>query len=150
VARPIFGIIADRYLGAINTYGLNSIALGIMAFGWTGVHGRTQMYIYSGVMGFVNGAAQGVFPGATSSLVTDVSKMGTWVGMVFAICGFATLAGPPTMGAIIDASGGAYTWAQLWAGLVIIIGSAAVLVSSRMVGKRKAKGSTKGKFFLKA
>jgi hypothetical protein len=79
-ARPIFGIIADRYLGPINTYSLNSIALGIMAFGWTGVHTRTDMYVFSCVMGFVNGASQGVFPGATSSLVTDVSNMGTWVG----------------------------------------------------------------------
>jgi MCP family monocarboxylic acid transporter-like MFS transporter 3 len=150
VARPIFGLIADRYLGPINTFGLNSMALGAMAFAWTGVRTRADMYAFSCVMGFVNGAAQGVFPGAASSLVPDVSKLGSWVGMVFAICGFATLAGPPTMGAIVDASGGVYTWAQIWAGIVIIIGSLALLVAARMVGVRKLKGNAKGKFFIKA
>lgn len=71
---------ADKYLGAINTFGINSLALGVMGFGWIGVHKRAEMYIYSSVMGFFNGAAQGVFPGAASTLVDDVSKMGTWVG----------------------------------------------------------------------
>ncbi|KAI1378223.1 MFS general substrate transporter [Hypoxylon crocopeplum] len=137
-ARPLFGYIADRYVGPVNTFGLNCIALGIMAFGWIGVRKRADMYAYSVVMGFVNGAAQGIFSSAASSFVEDVRKMGTWIGMVFAICGFATLAGPPTMGAIIDASGGKYIWAQLWAGSTIVIGGLLILVTSMtMMGKPK-------------
>ena len=66
-ARPIFGFVADRYLGPINTYGMSALSLGILAFGWVGVATRRDMYGFSIVMGFVNGAAQGVFPGATSS-----------------------------------------------------------------------------------
>lgn len=50
VARPIFGQIADRYLGPINTYGLNGLALAIMAFAWAGVRSRTEMYVYSCVV----------------------------------------------------------------------------------------------------
>ncbi|KAI1082296.1 major facilitator superfamily domain-containing protein [Whalleya microplaca] len=138
-ARPIFGFLADRYTGPINTYGFNSAALGIVAFGWIGVHKRPDMYVYAVVTGFVNGAGQGVFPGALSSLVTDISKMGTWIGMVFALCGIAVLAGPPTMGGIIDASGGSYLWAQIWAGLVIIVGSSMVLFTSWLVGGRQQK-----------
>ncbi|KAI2469253.1 MFS general substrate transporter [Annulohypoxylon bovei var. microspora] len=138
-ARPIFGIIADRYVGPVNTFGLNCIALGIMAFGWIGVHTRSDMYAYSVVMGFVNGAAQGIFSSAVSSFVTDVRKMGTWIGMVFALCGFATLAGPPTMGAIIDASGGRYIWGQLWAGLTIVIGGLLILTSSRLIAKDRGE-----------
>ncbi|KAI0887365.1 MFS general substrate transporter [Annulohypoxylon maeteangense] len=134
-ARPIFGVIADRYAGPVNTFGINCIALGIMAFGWIGVHTRSDMYAYSVVMGFVNGGAQGIFSSAVSSFVKDVTKMGTWIGMAFALCGFATLAGPPTMGAIIDASGGRYIWGQLWAGLTIVIGGIFILASSRLVVK---------------
>ena len=66
-ARPIFGFVADRYLGPVNTYGMSALSLGILAFGWVGVATRRDMYGFSIVMGFVNGAAQGVFPGATSS-----------------------------------------------------------------------------------
>ncbi|KAI0014090.1 major facilitator superfamily domain-containing protein [Xylariaceae sp. FL0662B] len=135
-ARPVFGFLADRYTGPINTYGFNSAALGIVAFGWIGARTRVHMYVYATVTGFVNGASQGVFPGALSSLVTDVTKMGTWIGMVFALCGVSVLAGPPLMGEIIDADGGRYLWAQVWAGLVIIIGSAMVLFTSWLVGWR--------------
>ncbi|KAI2630996.1 MFS general substrate transporter [Hypoxylon sp. NC1633] len=135
-ARPIFGFVADRYIGPVNTFGFSCLALGIMAFGWVGVHKRADMYAYSVVMGFINGAAQGIFSSAVSSFVPDVTKMGTWIGMVFALCGFATLSGPPTMGAIIDASGGKYIWAQIWAGSTIILGGLIILVTARtVVGK---------------
>ncbi|KAI5928567.1 major facilitator superfamily domain-containing protein [Camillea tinctor] len=138
-SRPLFGFLADRYTGPINTFGLNCIGLGVLAFGWTGVHKRADMYAYSVVMGFVNGAAQGVFPGATSSLMRDVTRLGTWVGMVFAICGFATLAGPPVMGAIIDHNGGSYLWAQIWAALVIMLGGIFLLASAWLVGTKGTK-----------
>ncbi|KAI0145699.1 MFS general substrate transporter [Hypoxylon sp. NC0597] len=140
-ARPIFGYIADRYVGPVTTFGLNCIALGIMAFGWMGVHKRADMYAYSVVMGFVNGAAQGLFSSAVSTFVQDVRKMGTWIGMVFALCGFATLAGPPTMGAIIDASNGKYIWGQLWAGTTIVIGGCLILVTTRISAGRSRKTS---------
>ncbi|OTB08590.1 hypothetical protein M426DRAFT_51561 [Hypoxylon sp. CI-4A] len=138
-ARPIFGFIADRYVGPVNTFGLNCLALGVMAFGWIGVRKRADMYAYSVVMGFVNGAAQGIFSSAASSFVPDITKMGTWIGMAFAVCGFATLAGPPTMGAIIDASNGKYIWAQIWAGSTIIIGGLIVLATSGFLAMRKGK-----------
>ncbi|KAI5867982.1 MFS general substrate transporter [Durotheca rogersii] len=133
-ARPIFGIIADRYLGAVTTFGCNTVALGVMAFSWIGVTSGSAMYAYSVVMGFVNGAAQGIVSSAVSSFVKDVAKMGTWMGMVFGLGGFATLAGPPAMGAIIDASGGSYLWGQVWAGTLIVTGGVTVLVSARLLG----------------
>ncbi|KAI0850941.1 MFS general substrate transporter [Daldinia vernicosa] len=140
-ARPIFGYIADRYVGPVNTYGLNCFALGIMAFGWIGIRNRASMYAYSVVMGFVNGGAQGIFSSAASSFVEDVGKMGTWIGMAFGLCGFATLAGPPTMGAIIDASGGKYIWGQIWAGSTIVIGGTIILATSRLVVRKSGKRS---------
>ncbi|XXH04655.1 hypothetical protein Hte_011073 [Hypoxylon texense] len=138
-ARPIFGYLADRYIGAVNTFGLSCIGLGIMAFGWMGVHKRADMYAYSVIMGFVNGAAQGIFSSAVSTFVHDVRKMGTWIGMAFALCGFATLAGPPTMGAIIDICGGKYLWAQLWVGVTIVAGGILILVSARLAKRKSDK-----------
>lgn len=138
-ARPLLGYVADRYIGPVNTFGLSCIALGIMAFGWMGVHTRADMYAYSVVMGFVNGAAQGIFSSAVSSFVQDVRKMGTWIGMAFALCGFATLAGPPTMGAIIDICDGEYLWAQLWVGITIVVGGTLILVSSRLAWRKSGK-----------
>ncbi len=46
--------------------------------------------------------------------------------MVCTVTAFATLAGPPTASAIIQGSGGTYTWAQLWAGAVMLVGAMVV------------------------
>ncbi|KAI1808445.1 MFS general substrate transporter [Daldinia bambusicola] len=142
-ARPFSGWVADHAIGPVVIYGLNCFALGIAAFGWIGVRQKPHMYAYSALMGFVNGAVQGIFTSAASSFVQDVRKMGTWIGMAFAICGFATLAGPPTMGAIIDASGGNYLYAQIWAGSTIIVGSSIILLASRLQARNSAKSGAK-------
>ncbi|KAH9904550.1 major facilitator superfamily domain-containing protein [Xylariomycetidae sp. FL2044] len=144
VSRPIAGVVADRHLGALTAFGVNSLLLGAAAFGWIGATGRVGTWVYATLMGFLNGAAVGVFPGAAASLVPDVAKIGTWVGMSNTLVGLGTLAGPPAMGAIIDASGGSYLGAQLFAGLIIFIGAFFVLMSAWLVG---VKG--KGKLWCK-
>jgi MFS family permease len=121
--RPVVGYLADRHVGPINLYAFQTFVLGCMIFAWTGVTTPTGMYVFSAFFGLANGAAQGVFGGALASLTKDPRKMGTRFGMVCTLAGFATLAGPPTAGAIIDKSGGRYLWAQIWAGLVIVLGS---------------------------
>lgn len=70
--------------------------------------------------------------------------------MIYAICGIATLAGPPTIGAIIDASAGDYIWAQICLGTVIVIGSVSSLVTARMVGKRRSQENLSSGWFYKA
>ncbi|KAK4104153.1 MFS general substrate transporter [Parathielavia hyrcaniae] len=126
-SRPLVGFLADRYLGPINMYAFHVLVLGCMLFAWTGVTTRTGMYVFSVFFGLANGAAQGLFTCSLASLTKDPRKMGTRYGMVCTIIAFASLAGPPTAGAIIDKSGGQYVWAQVWAGLVIALGSVALV-----------------------
>lgn len=139
-SRPVVGYVADRYLGPINTFTLMTFILGCMEFAWMGVKTRTGMYIFSVFFGLSNGAAQGVFVGALASLTADPQKMGTRFGMIATLSGFASLAGPPTAGAIIDRSGGQYLWAQVWGGVVIIAGSL-TLALARMAKAGKAWGA---------
>jgi len=115
------GYVADRWVGPINMYTLMTLLLGIVSFTWLGVSSRVGMYVFAVFFGISNGAAQGVFVGSLASLTKDPRKMGTRFGMVCTTVAFATLAGPPTAGAIIDRSGGEYLWAQIWAGLVIVL-----------------------------
>ncbi|KAL2140913.1 hypothetical protein VTI28DRAFT_3062 [Corynascus sepedonium] len=129
-SRPITGYLADRYFGPINLYTFQTLVLGCMIFAWTGVTTRTGMYVFSAFFGLAVGAAQGLFAGSLASLTKDPRKMGTRFGMVCTIVAFASLAGPPTAGAIIDKSGGRYLWAQIWAGLVIVLASL-VLAATR-------------------
>ncbi|KAJ0290511.1 hypothetical protein COL940_001029 [Colletotrichum noveboracense] len=139
-SRPVVGYVADRYLGPINTFMLTTFILGCMEFVWIGVKTRTGMYIFSVFFGLSNGAAQGVFVGALASLTADPQKMGTRFGMIATLSGFASLAGPPTAGAIIDRSGGQYLGAQIWGGVVIIAGSLTV-GAARVAKAGKAWGA---------
>jgi MCP family monocarboxylic acid transporter-like MFS transporter 3 len=59
-------------------------------------------------------------------LTTDPSKLGVRFGMVCSILAFASLAGPPTAGALIESHTGGFLKAQIWAGAVTI--SAALFV----------------------
>jgi len=107
------------------------------------VEDRTGLYVYAVFLGLTNGVCQGMFLGSLASLTSDSRKMGTRTGMVHGIVGFATLAGPPVSfffghptwlfiankayskiaGAIIDGSGGRYMYAQIYAGLTILLAS---------------------------
>ena len=57
--------------------------------------------------------------------------MGTRFGMVQTISAFASLAGPPTAGAILDTSNGNFTYAQIWGGTVFLL--AAIITSGSRI-----------------
>ncbi|KAH6630875.1 major facilitator superfamily domain-containing protein [Chaetomium sp. MPI-SDFR-AT-0129] len=119
--RPVTGYLADRYFGPINLYAFQTLVMGCLIFAWTGVTTRTGMYVFAVFFGLAIGAAQGLYAGSLASLTKDPRKMGTRFGMVCTLVAFASLAGPPTAGAIIDKSGGRYLYAQAWAGSVIVL-----------------------------
>ncbi|KAH8674142.1 major facilitator superfamily domain-containing protein [Xylariales sp. PMI_506] len=122
-ARPVIGYFANEYIGPMNVYIVSNIVFSILTFSWIAVHDRAGMYIFCVFYGLANGVCQGMFLGSLASLTNDPQKMGTRMGMVHTIVAFATLAGPPTAGAIIDHSGGKYLYAQIWAGLLILVAS---------------------------
>ncbi|KAH8677820.1 major facilitator superfamily domain-containing protein [Xylariales sp. PMI_506] len=129
--RPILGWVADRYTGPVNAYILANLLMGIVIFVWIAIWTPSAMYAFAVIYGLVNGAVQGSFPGALSSLTKDPSKAGTRFGMVCTIVGFATLAGPPTAGQIIDSSHGKYLGAQIWAGSIIVLSAVLATVAKR-------------------
>ncbi|KAI0474216.1 MFS general substrate transporter [Xylaria cf. heliscus] len=122
-ARPIVGYIANYHTGPMNTYIVTVILFAIITLSWIAVHNPTGLYVYAVFLGLTNGVCQGMFLGSLASLTDDNRKMGTRIGMVHTIVAFATLAGPPIAGAIIDRSGGRFTYGQLYAGLTIIVAS---------------------------
>jgi MCP family monocarboxylic acid transporter-like MFS transporter 3 len=135
--RPIVGYLGDNYIGPINVYIIGLTCLSAVTFAWTAVKTRTALYIFCVFFGMTIGCAQGIFVGALASLTKDPQKMGTRYGMVTTLIGFATLAGPPTGGAIIGQSGGKYVWAQIWGGFVALLAAMAVAVARlNMTGMR--------------
>ncbi|KAI1655606.1 MFS general substrate transporter [Daldinia decipiens] len=136
-SRPIIGYLADTYLGPINAFILSTITLAAAFFAWIAINTPSTMYVFAIVFGITNNAAQGAFASGLASLTKDPVTMGTRFGMCCTILGFATVAGPPTAGAIIDYCGGQYLWAQVWAGLVTILGAATLAVARYKVSGAK-------------
>ena len=121
--RPFIGYGTDHWFGAVNTLITCVTFLGFMLYVWIAVKSTAGAYIWAVAYGIATGAAQGIFVGALASLTTDLSKIGTRFGMVCSILAFATLAGPPTAGALIQHDGGRFVYAQIWAGTVTVVGA---------------------------
>ncbi|KAI1747347.1 putative monocarboxylate permease [Xylaria castorea] len=122
--RPLLGLAADHYFGALPTLIVSTTLLAILLYIWLVIQNVTQLYVWSVFYGLATGATQGIFVGGLVSLTADPSKMGTRFGMVCSILGFATLAGPPLAGALIESENGGFSKAQIWSGTVTIAGAA--------------------------
>ncbi|KAI8961930.1 putative monocarboxylate permease [Daldinia sp. FL1419] len=118
--RPLLGFAADRYFGALSTLIIALSILGVLLYSWIAVRAVAGLYVWSVFYGLATGAAQGIFVAGLASLTTDLSKMGTRFGMVCSTSAFASLAGPPTAGALIQSENGGFTKAQVWAGTVTL------------------------------
>ncbi|KAI5862942.1 MFS general substrate transporter [Durotheca rogersii] len=136
-SRILIGYLSDAYLGPINAFILSALCVAVTFFSWIAIKTHSTMYAFAVVFGVTNSFAQGAFAGALASLTADPAKMGTRFGMCCTILGFATVAGPPTAGAIIDFCGGSYLWAQVWAGGVTVIGGATLGVARYWVSGAK-------------
>ncbi|MCJ1281871.1 hypothetical protein MMC26_001194 [Xylographa opegraphella] len=121
--RPLLGLLADRHLGPINTLIPSALFLGLVLYLWAAVHTRAGLYVFAVFYGLATGATQGIFVGALASLTKDLSKAGTRFGMVCSILAFATVAGPPIAGALVQRDGGGFLTAQMWGGTVVVLGS---------------------------
>ena len=129
--RAPLGYVADRWIGPINTLIPSAIVLGLMIYVWIGIKTRVAMYLFAVVYGLATGATQGIFVGSLASLTKDLSKTGTRFGMVCTFLAFATLAGPPIGGALIQREGRSFVGGQLWAGSATLVG-ALTLIAARV------------------
>lgn len=138
--RLIPAWLADRHFGPMNVLIPTALLSGVLIFSWIAVDSYSGIIAFVVVYGYVAAGVQSLFPATLSSLTTDLSKMGTKVGMVFTIYGLATLTGAPLAGALITGDGGRYLHGQVFGGVVMVCGSL-VLVAARTatVGRRLRK-----------
>ncbi|KAH6643227.1 putative monocarboxylate permease [Boeremia exigua] len=128
--RPLLGLVADRYFGSLPTLIASTTFLAIMLFVWISIRSVSSLYAFAVFYGIATGATQGMFVSGLASLTTDSSKLGVRFGMVCSILAFASLAGPPTAGALIESDNGGFLKAQVWAGSVTICAALCVCVAN--------------------
>lgn len=140
-ARLVPGLIADKY-GPLNTVLPITWTLIVVTWCWIAVHTQAGLYAWVVIYGMNVSALQCLIPPTVAYLTTDMRMIGTRLGMVFSIMGFAGLSGPPIGGAIQSAMGGSFLGSQIWAAASSLV-CAIVLTMARMsnvrIRKRKAE-----------
>ncbi|KAL3599912.1 hypothetical protein FPOAC2_04140 [Fusarium poae] len=129
----VFGrMIANHYADTFGPLELlipSCLVAAIAMFSWIAVHTPTHAYVWTVFYGIIGGSILSLFPAGISSLTTDLSTRGAYIGMNFSIISFATLSGNPIAGAIITAMGGRYLGAQLFMGSSFIVGTAFIVAA---------------------
>jgi MFS family permease len=128
--RLLPNIIADKITGPLNLMLPLTFSTALVTYCWATVSTRGGVWIFAAAYGLIASGLQGLFPAVLSSLTTDLSKQGVRMGMGFTFVGIASATGPPLAGALIQAHGGGYLYAQMWAASSIFAGGC-VLVMAR-------------------
>ncbi|KAK2795011.1 hypothetical protein FQN52_006891 [Onygenales sp. PD_12] len=123
-------LLSDVLTGPLNALIPCTSVASILLFGWIGIKKVNELYAFACLYGFFAGGLQSLFPATVSSLTPDLNKTGVRFGMILSIVSFASLTGSPIAGALIQQRGGDYLYAQLFAGLSMMVGTA-VLVGVR-------------------
>ncbi|KAL4399415.1 membrane protein [Malassezia pachydermatis] len=138
--RIIPAIIADRYLGPVNTLIPAALLSGIVMGTWMAVDKLQGEWAFTIVYGFFSSGVMGLVPSALSSLTDDLSKLGIRMGMAFTILSLPALSGSPIAGKLVQNKNGSFEAAQTFGCVVFIVGTL-FLIGSRVSrhGLRLAK-----------
>ena len=120
--RLIPNYVADRFFRPITTMVAMTAVTALMIFCWPAVHSAAGLKVFAVVYGFSGAAIQSLFPASATSLTKDVKKTGVRLGMIFSVVSLASLTGPPISGALIQQANGKYLYAQIFAGVVMLVG----------------------------
>lgn len=141
--RLVPAYLADKYFDALTVLIPTVFGASVCIFAWAGVSSIPGQYVWIIFIGYFGAGIQSLFPSTIASLTRDLSKAGTRLGMIFAICSIPNLTGPPLAGRLISAAGGSYIGAQIWGGCCLLIGAcllfAARVARTRMLAQFEAE-----------
>ncbi|OTB00546.1 hypothetical protein M426DRAFT_324213 [Hypoxylon sp. CI-4A] len=123
-------LIANR-IGAIHTFFISITLAGITVFSWINTNTGAGNIAFACFFGFFSGGIVALPAVVLTSFTTDLSRLGTRLGMSSMLNGVASLIGTPIAGAILGATGN-YVGIQLFAGFLLMV-TAAFIAALRFV-----------------
>ncbi|KAL4780273.1 MFS general substrate transporter [Aspergillus varians] len=114
------GLLADRF-GSLNTIIPISLIATILAFAWIGIKNEAGTLVFAIIYGYASGAMVSLPPTILATITSDMSVLGTRMGMCFTFAGLGLLIGNPIAGALLDLElGHAVFWkAQLFVAMMV-------------------------------
>lgn len=122
IGRLLPSYLADRYVGVLNVFSPITVITGIIIICWMAVDSYGGLMAFVVIYGIFAAGVQALFPASVAALTDDPRKAGTRIGMSFTVVSFGCVVGPPISGALVEAADGDFRWAQLFCGLILILG----------------------------
>jgi hypothetical protein len=91
-----------------------AICVGVVLLGLIGVHNTAGIIVIAILFGFFSGIFVALPPVLFVALTEDKSKIGTRIGMGFAMCSAGALIGGPGGGGILGTNAADLNWTGLW------------------------------------
>jgi MFS family permease len=108
---------------------------------WLPAHSNAPLIVFSALYGFTSGCVFSIIPAMVASITSDLSKMGTRVGSLYAVSAVGALIGSPVAGAIVNRQGGKYEGLIVFSGVGLVVGTVLAIAARQVLvgGKIKAK-----------
>ncbi|THG98150.1 hypothetical protein EW026_g4001 [Hermanssonia centrifuga] len=134
--RTIPNILADHW-GPFNVMIPVTAISGCLIFAMFGATNEIGLVLFAIVYGFFSGGFVSIIAPASATFSKDVGEVGTRIGIMCFVSGFALLTGNPIAGVLLDPPN--YVWRRpiIFAGVTVLFGSFLLTVSRHMQAKRK-------------
>lgn len=132
------GIIADR-IGSVNTVIPISFSAAVLAFAWIGIRNEAGTIVFAILYGFASGAIVSLPPTILARLTSNMSILGTGMGMSFTFAGLGLLIGNPIAGALLDIEGRVFWKGQLFSAVMVVVGTG-LFLSLRILKWKQGEG----------
>ncbi|KAF8261435.1 major facilitator superfamily domain-containing protein [Lactarius quietus] len=134
-AASVFGrlaptALADR-IGTLNTIIPCTLICGALVLAWTAVRSTGGLIAFALLYGFFSGSFVSLPPSTLVALSSDLSKVGTRIGMSFSVSGIGVLVGSPVGGALLNLRTGHYVRMQVFCA-VSMFAACAMLAIARV------------------
>ncbi|KAJ5370752.1 Major facilitator superfamily domain general substrate transporter [Penicillium cataractarum] len=112
------GILAD-HIGSLNTIIPISFIAAVLAFAWIGIRNEAGTIVFAILYGFASGAIVSLPATILARLTSNMSILGTRMGMSFTFAGLGLLIGNPIAGALR----GVFWKGQLFSAVMVAVGT---------------------------
>ena len=140
LGRLLPNALADK-VGAFNLLIPSAAISGVLMLCMMAVHSKGAVIVMAVLSGFFSGALIGLPPVCLAILTPDKSRLGTRIGMAYAIIALGVLASGPGGGAILGS--GELHWNSIWTFCGVLTTTSALGFAAIRVAKYGAKLNTK-------
>ncbi|KAH7563323.1 hypothetical protein BM1_00370 [Bipolaris maydis] len=146
IAGSFFGRLSvgflAHYVGPILTWAMCATCSGILALSWLSIKDEKSFRAFSVLWGFFSAGLVTLPAAAFASITTDMSRLGTRLGMSWSASSVATLIGAPIAGALLKRENGRtdFLGVQLWSGIFLFVGTGTLAIFWAMVVRKKKSG----------